>query len=116
MNQRVNRAVFIDVEIVMDTVLILPKELGVLIQLDEAITRRRVVLRLINGEQVAVRKQMAAKPVDLVVAERIPDVGRAGPGPAEGQFPLVDRVAAHIEQSGLRAMRSRDQREAVASL
>ena len=100
----------------MNATLILPQELGVFVQFDQTITAGRIALRLINGEQVAVRKQMAAKPMNLFVAEGVLDVGRARPRLAERQFPLMDHLAAHVEETGPCPFGRREKREAIVSL
>src|SRR5207253_2813670 len=59
---------------------------------------------------------MAAKPMYLFVAERVLDVGRVRPRPAERQFPLMDHLATHVEERGPCPFGRRDESEAVVSL
>src|SRR5262249_16484071 len=58
----------------------------------------------------------AAKPMNLVVAERVLDVRRARPGLAERQLPLMDPLPAHVEERGPWPLGRRDKGESVAGL
>src|SRR5579883_316173 len=103
-------------DIVMDAARIRPQKLRVLIQLCQAVAIGCIGIGDIDSEQVAVRIEVTAKPMNRLVGNGRVYMRRAGPGLTERQLPLMDSFSPHVDERGPRSLGCRVEREPVKGL
>ena len=78
------------VNIVMGVAVVLPKNVGILVQFDQAVAADEVLATVKYREQIPVGIQVAAKEAHEGIIDPTPSLGRFGPDLAVGYRPAMD--------------------------
>src|SRR5689334_2595379 len=101
MRDRVDRAVLPDVHIVVNIAGIVPNDIGICVQFDQAVTVDPMLHAMKGDEQVPVGREMAVEKAHQIILDGSANVRRSGPNLAEGDSPVVYDFAAHIDEKSL---------------